>query len=431
MSRLRDLLPAWLPEWVRDARLLVSSQALVVATTTVLAIVLARSLGPSEWGLLSGLLGLAMAVSIVVNLGIGTWLLRELSRVAHEQGDVGKRHELASRMVAGTLAANAALGLLVLSAVLAVEIALDVEKSTVTTTMLLTLYSVCLTLGTSCETFLRAERRLVRMTGGVLIERVLVLGLVAVALLLGFGVIAVAAAHLVAGLARLAFAGYSVFAVAGLALVRPRRPEIERLVRGGVPFAFNTTALVAIPKLDTLIVSTMSVTAAGYFALGDRILGPAVFVPVVAGTALYPFLAREMHSTKSGALAMAMAIVGVSVAVVGVVSAPLLVPFIFGEEYEDAVPVVQVMLCSLPFIYASNTLLPHVYTSGLERGVFVVTLFSAVAGTGAVALGQAALGATGAAAGAVLRQLLFALSLSMLALRGGTQDPVTQSSRTR
>jgi O-antigen/teichoic acid export membrane protein len=121
----------------------------------------------------------------------------------------------------------------------------------------------------------------------------------------------------------------------------------------------------------------------------------------------------------------------VSVAVVGVVSAPLLVPFIFGEEYEDAVPVVQVMLCSLPFIYASNTLLPHVYTSGLERGVFVVTLFSAVAGTGAVAFGQAALGATGAAAGAVLRQLLFALSLSMLALRGGTQDPVTQSSRTR
>ena len=74
-------MPVWIGSWARDGALLLVSQFTAVLATTLLAILLTRGLGPSEWGIFAGLLGLSLAFSAVVNFGVSAWLLRELSQL--------------------------------------------------------------------------------------------------------------------------------------------------------------------------------------------------------------------------------------------------------------------------------------------------------------------------------------------------------------
>ena len=83
----------------------------------------------------------------------------------------------------------------------------------------------------------------------------------------------------------------------------------------------------------------LSPVAAGYFALGDRALGPVVIIPVVMSIALFPFLAREPLGSRAGWRIVALlAAAGSVVAAIGVAVAPRLVPIVFGSQFSPAVP---------------------------------------------------------------------------------------------
>ena len=410
-------MPTWISHWLRDARLLIFSQFLVVLTTTALAIVLARSLGPSDWGLFSALLGLSLALSMFVDVGLGTWLLRGLSRLHEEEPEPDRRYREASRRLVAAILTNVVFGTLLFVGAAIVATSTGTKLSTTITLLGLIAYTVLLAVTSCLESFLRAERRLKRIVVGTLLERFLLLGLVGAALLHDLAIWAIALAYVASGIARLSFIGFTVFVDQHVPVVRPQFRAVRRFIREGIPFAFNTVALVAIPKLDTFVIAGVSATAAGYYALGDRVIGPAIFIPVVASTALYPYLAREgPGSTAAWRISGGMWLLGAGAAVAGAVLAPVIVPAVFGPRYVDAVPVVQLMLFVLPFVYASNTLLVHAYSSGRERQLLAVTLTVSIVGTGAIVGGVLWHGALGAAAGFVLRQILFTLALGGIAL---------------
>jgi O-antigen/teichoic acid export membrane protein len=411
-------MPTWTAHWLRDARLLLVSQFIVVLSTTTLAIVLARSLGPSDWGLFSALLGLSLALSTFVDLGLGTWLLRELSKLMEEEQSLERRQEESSRRVIGAVIANASCGLLLLVGSVVVALLIGAKGHTILALLCLITYTSLLTASSCLEAFLRAQRRLKRVVAAILLEKLVLLTLATAAALLVSALWAIAVAYLIAGLARLSFIVYTIFVRDLLPVMRPTFRHIQRFVMGGIPFAFNTVALNVIPRLDTLLVAGFSATAAGYFALGDRAVGPALIVPVVTSAALYPFLSREAsRSRASWKISGGMLVVGSAIALAGVVLAPVAVPAICGQSYSSAVPVVRLMVLVVPFVYASNPLLAHLYTSGKERQVFAATLVASLLGTGAIVVGQVSAGPTGAAVGYVLRQALFTLALSFMALR--------------
>jgi O-antigen/teichoic acid export membrane protein len=183
-----------------------------------------------------------------------------------------------------------------------------------------------------------------------------------------------------------------------------------------MPFALNAASLNIIPRLDAVILVTLSTTAAGYFALGDRVLGPAIMIPWVMSSALYPFLAQEGERSGAGWKILGVFVsAGCLLAVVGIALSPTLVPLIFGKAYDEAVDVVQVMLLAIPFVYGSNAMLAQLYTGGRERSILRVTLGMSALGTVAIVAGQLVVGATGAAGGYVLRQILFLAGLVAIA----------------
>jgi PST family polysaccharide transporter len=162
-----------------------------------------------------------------------------------------------------------------------------------------------------------------------------------------------------------------------------------------------------IPRLDTFVLLTLSTSTAAWWAIGERVLGPALLVPATLGSALYPFMAaRNVRRSRTWQLAGLMGLAGAAAAATGVLLAPTLVPLVFGRDYTDAVPVVQVMMLVLPIVFASSPMLVSAYSNGAERSIFVPVLLISLLGTLAIVVGQVVAGAEWAAVGFVVRSLL-------------------------
>lgn len=416
--RLTGWMPVWIGSWARDGALLLVSQFTAVLATTLLAILLTRGLGPSEWGIFAGLLGLSLAFSAVVNFGVSAWLLRELSQlwIDHDSSEDETRRSV-GQLIGGGLLLNTSLGTVLFAGTLVIALASGLKFTLTVALLCLTVYAALSGIAGGFEPFFRARRKLRFVVIGLLLEKTLLVGLAALAVAVGLGIPGIALMYLIAGLAKTVFYGLNIFP-SDLIRASFDVTSLKRAIREAMPFVLNGASLNIIPRFDTFILATISATAAGYFAIGDRLLGPAIMIPWVMTSALYPFLARERGRPAAGRkLLVIFAAAGTILALFGVLLAPTLIPLMFGEAYEPAIKVTQVMLLAIPFIYGNNVLLTQLYTSGRERSVLGATIGASLIGTVAIVGGQLAIGAVGAASGYVSRQILF--SVGLLALASG------------
>jgi O-antigen/teichoic acid export membrane protein len=415
--------PTWLRPWAADSAALLFSQLTAVVATSALAILLARHLGPRDWGLFSGFLGLSLGLSIFVEFGLTQWLLRELARLWVQPGPESvspATRRRAGRIVVASLTVNVLLALpMIIGAGVAAAI-FRVGASSAVLLVALVAYGSFVAACFGLETVFRARRKLSRVVVATLLEKVLLLLLVLAFVLAGFGLFAIGVAYLVAGFAHLAFDLFLIVRSGDLVFAAASRRAVRHVIRRSLPFALNRASLNIIPRLDTFILSALSPVAAGYFALGDRALGPVLIIPVVMSSALFPFLAREPSGSRAGWRIVALlATAGSAIGAIGIVLTPRLVPAVFGSDYSNAIHTVQVMLLAIPFVFAANPLLAYVYTARLEHRRLGLGLgFVSFLGTGAVVAGQVLVGSVGAACGYVARQ---ALIIVLLVLAGGAR----------
>ena len=387
-------------------------RSLTVVLTSVIAIVIARGLDPAEWGTFSAFLSLGIAISIVVDFGLGTWLLRELSRLwADESIPPAEARARASWLATHAVIVSGTIG--AASVVFAVVFTLARGHGSLTLIAGgLLAYGALLGAANGLDAYLRSRRRIRLLVAFVLTEKSLLVFLVVLIEVVHLGTSWIALAYLVAGTVRFLLVAFTVFAGDHLMLVRFRLLAVREVLRGSLPFALSTASLNVIPRLDSFVLLTISATSAGYFATGERVLGPALLVPVALSTTLYPFLSREKRSDRSvHAFAALLATAGLALAVLGAMLAPVVVPWIFGEQYRSSIPVVQVMLFVLPFVYASNPVLAYLYIWGREYVVLRVTIFASLLGTAMIVIGQVLVGPTLAASGLVIRQVVIFAAL--------------------
>lgn len=428
MSRIRAVAPDWAGMWARDSGLMLGSQVLATVATSALAIVVARSLGPADFGIFAGFLALSWALVLLVDLGMGSWLLRELSNARGNQPTERTDGYSVHALVVGCLTLVAALGTAVLA--VAVVVAIVLGTGTQLTIVLAGLFGYTAGLAASgvVEATFRAKRELGIVASIIILEKLALLGLVATALWWDLGLEGVSAGYLAAAAIRL---------VTGLALARRRgeiswkRPSVQVAVyvaRSSFPLAVNTGMTWTLVRLDPAVVGLLSATAAGFFTVGDRIVGALLIVPAVAATTLFPHLAQDVDVRASARRAAGLlGMVGVAGAVLGVVLAPLLVPALFGDEFGRATHVVQIMVCALPFMFASPALIAGLNSLGLERSVMPFTVFTVLGGTGLIVAGQLTLGVEGAAGAYVVRQVC--LTGALLALLASTRARPSRARR--
>jgi O-antigen/teichoic acid export membrane protein len=207
VSRRSGLLPSWTRPWAADSAVLLLSQLAAIVATSALAILLARHLGPDDWGIFSGFLGLSLGLSVFVEFGLTQWLLRELSRLWTQEGesDLPVVRRRAGRIVVASFAVSLALSTAIILGAGAAAAGLHLKTNSALLVVALVAYGGLLAVCSGLETVFRARRRLARVVGALLLEKGSLLLLVSLALLLELGLVAIGIAYVLAGLVRVTF----------------------------------------------------------------------------------------------------------------------------------------------------------------------------------------------------------------------------------
>ncbi|GIJ80070.1 Membrane protein involved in the export of O-antigen and teichoic acid [Micromonospora phaseoli] len=210
-------------------------------------------------------------------------------------------------------------------------------------------------------------------------------------------------------------------------LGRPSWTEVGRILALSWPLAISSLAVMVYYRLGSVVLFHLQGAAeVGYYSAAYKFLDVAQLGPAMLVAPLLPIVATSMSmnghrrnlvfslATRTGM------VVGVGSAVMLVALAPVLVAFLYGEDYGPAVR--PLMLLAVAFVgvtlgYVGTTICSAL---GVVRPIAVLTVSVAVVNLAAQFWACARWGATGAAAVVAGTELIIGLSTCLLAARAMT-----------
>jgi O-antigen/teichoic acid export membrane protein len=380
----------------------------------VLFIVMARELGDAGFGVFTFGLSLVTVVTTLGGFGQDIVLTREVVR---------DRSRLAGYW-ANTVALKLVLVLPALALAVVVLWALGTKPETLVVVILLGLAVIAeLLMNTGFATFQSYER--LGFVPVVLIPQRFFTAIVGiVALLLGAGVVAVAAIYLLGSVLALLLAF-------GLQFARVARPPLEvdvgrwrGLMRAAAPVGLFTVFAVTLFRVDTTMLAAFEPKdVVGEYGVAYRLLESTLFLSWGVGAAIYPVLARLQRTSEpplalvfSRALKLVVALT-LPLAVGAAVLADPLVRVLYGPDYDQAARAVALLAPTIalyPVAYLSGNLLLAQDRQGALTKVYAVITAENIAAN-LVLIPWLSL--YGAALGTSISQILLTAWLVVLALR--------------
>ena len=266
--------------FVRSAVKFGLAQPISWASSVVLAILLPRTLGDANLGRFGFALGLTLLAGLLANLGISTFLTKEVARAP----------ERASQLAINALLMRLPLSLIAAGVAIALVVARRGDRVTEVVVIMLSAGILVDATRAVVQGTLQGLHRMTTLAAFPAVAGAVYALLAVAALTRGGGVVVVAAAY-VAGQT----AGLIVNVVAlWRALPRAARPsqQICRLLLvGGLPFFVWQAALVVYGQIDSVLLSYLTNDAVvGWYVAAYRVVTVPIFVPTVLMTVVFPAL---------------------------------------------------------------------------------------------------------------------------------------------
>jgi O-antigen/teichoic acid export membrane protein len=205
-------------------------------------------------------------------------------------------------------------------------------------------------------------------------------------LLLGYGVIPIAAIGILANLASLGIEYFFLQKLTSFKL-SVNWHLIRSVLTASLPYFLVTIGIVIYHQVDIVIISLLvNEQTIGWYAAADRLFGTLLFIPNVLGTALFPALTRAYADSQTASHELARK----SMNLLFLVSAPIglgmmaiadqVVVLLFGAEFANSGPVLAVRGMILILTYA-NMLLGFLLITMDRQKIWAVVLLLATLAT--------------------------------------------------
>jgi O-antigen/teichoic acid export membrane protein len=365
----------------------------------VLYVFAARDFGPTLFGSLAALIGIAIVIASFADFGINGVTTRALARDPNS-----------IQPFIRTLTAKLAIGVL-LGALWAVATVLTMNGSTlfVATFSMSTYVVLLIVMGTLTVPFRAAESMaIVGLVSSV--EKCSALG----AWMLMHAVTGSNPALLPVALA----VGCGIAALCAIAVLPKRFRSIGRISPQEMvnlwrsSFSFGMVGVAAqILRADVAIVGSVAGSyAAGVYAAPARLANFLTVVPASFSAAVFPRLAGglDRQSVRKQALiggSLVLLVMAIGLLVLGI-AAPVAVPIALGRAYSSSVDVFRVYLIVVLVNSVNQPLLAFLQAEGHERYAARAIVASAIFGLGAIAIGARIDGGVGAACGGIVLQTI-------------------------
>jgi O-antigen/teichoic acid export membrane protein len=203
-------------------------------------------------------------------------------------------------------------------------------------------------------------------------------------------------------------------------------PEWRGLLTKGLPFGYAGVMVGLLFLADNLILEKLAGHAAtGYYGIPLQILEGASLVPRIVSYALLPTLAalwarapREVVGVYRRGLKYLL-LVGLPIAVFGVLASPAFIPAVFGGGYAESVPLSEILIPVAVLMFVSNFSETTLFCIDRSRTLVVLSTIALVVDVGLAFLLIPRFGARGAAVARVAGEGLYTLLTAGAVSRAG------------
>ena len=348
---------------LRNMAHMMSSQVVSWILGTVGQIAAARFLGPEGVGQLRLAFSLWMIAQIFIALGTSMYLTLEMAR-DRERGSALVGPILLLRMAAFVVAS-------VLMAVYGIVAGVGPQMAAVlaivgSTTLLLTLSD------TLSAALVGLEQMAYPAIASIVSKTVYTAVMVAV-LLLGGGVIGVAAATTLNAALMFGLLWYFLRRFSPISFGRPSS-GYGSIVRSSTGFLAAGAIIVVYLQVDTVVIALLvDEETLGWYGTADVLASSMLFVPTIMMATLFPVIGR-LHSVDTSAAAdvirrafSALFLVGVGIGFGTIVVAEPVAVLLFGEEFRESGEVLAVLGLMMPLIFATIMVGTVAMATGRQR----------------------------------------------------------------
>jgi O-antigen/teichoic acid export membrane protein len=131
----------------------------------------------------------------------------------------------------------------------------------------------------------------------------------------------------------------------------------KHLIRESFPLLLSGTAIIIYQKIDQVMIRNMIDNAAvGQFAVASKITELAIFIPMVIAQTVTPLLVKahqenlELYRKKRQQFMDMMVWIAIGMSVVMFIAASPAIKILYGAKYLDAIPVLQIMAWKTVFV---------------------------------------------------------------------------------
>lgn len=306
----------------------------------VLFIILARYLGPEDFGIYSLALSFYMIFSLISNAGLSTLLVK----------DVAREKEIASKYIGSIIVIKSILSIACIILLMFLVWILDYPFKT---TLAILIYSIALIFSSHMETFSSLFRAYEVMQYSSLINilrSIIGFSLVLTAVYMHLGLLEIAGAQVLSFV--IVFFIFLYFTNKRFVTIKPLFDGmlIKRLLLGALPFLMTGTVSIINAKVDVVMLSKLgSESMVGLYSAANELIFTLYVIPNLLSTAIFPVISRKSKESINSIAEMCnlsskiLITLGVPMGIGILILSPQIIHLIYGQHFIDSIIVLQIL----------------------------------------------------------------------------------------
>lgn len=350
-----------------------SGKLINMMSVLFVGILVARYLGPEQYGLMNFVISYVALFTIISNFGLDNIEIRELSK-HNEQKDSIIGTCLSLRFIFATLA-------IIILLVTLIFLGKDRFTTIMIITYSLTIYSGCFNVIRNYFTSIVKNEYVVKteitrtFIGAVIKIVLLLLGMPLYAFVLAsiFDTFLVASGYCIS---------YRKF-VGKMKLWYFKRDMVPFLLKESFPLVLSGAAVVIYQRIDQVMIGSMiDFESVGYFSTAGRFLEIVLFLPTILVQTVTPLLIRAKERSqlefehKSRQFVSIVTWFSIIVSFVVMLVAFPLIKYTFGNAYLPAVPVLQILVWKTVGMALSSSGGQLIIMDGIQKWAFIKNLLA-------------------------------------------------------
>ncbi len=335
---------------VRNVSLILVSDVIGKILSFFLVIAIARYLGEAGLGKYSFAFAFVGLFSIFADLGLSTYLTREIAR----------NKERAKKYASNMLTLKMMLA--AISLILPIAIISFIEQSTEvrTAVIIVAIATSMLNLTSVFGTLFAAFEKLQYHALISLLERIITVSLGLLLLFKGAGLLGLVSAYLISYLIVMAAALILAFKNTTSFAISFDKDLWVQMLKNSIPFWFTTIFITIYFRIDTVLLQMMTTyEAVGWYNAAYRALDALYFIPGAVITAIFPVMSRFHVENKKMLQELYkrafyyLSILALPIATGIMLLSGRIISFIYGGKFAEATPALQILIWAEAIIFIS------------------------------------------------------------------------------